>query len=152
MQGDHRNACDFLSEIIDIDSGTRLGHGYSGQDLHRFHRSLIVSDQLRFPFVHGRPHCGSREHGFPFRHGDGTDLRRFSNLPVYLVTCFILRLAYLAVFPGFEKEVPLLFSPGIILFSLLVVFIGIAIAVAAGALSHLVRKAALLQEQSDLTI
>ena len=42
--------------------------------------------------------------------------------------------------------------PGIILFSLLVVFIGIAIAVAAGALSHLVRKAALLQEQSDLTI
>ena len=42
--------------------------------------------------------------------------------------------------------------PGIFLLSLIVVFIGVAISVAAAALSHLVMKAAELQEQSDLTI
>jgi len=42
--------------------------------------------------------------------------------------------------------------PGVVLLSLLVVFALIAIAAAAAALSHLVRKAAALQEQSDLTI
>jgi hypothetical protein len=42
--------------------------------------------------------------------------------------------------------------PGVTLLSLLIVFAGIAIAVAAAALSHLVHKAAALQEQSDLTI
>lgn len=42
--------------------------------------------------------------------------------------------------------------PGIVLASLVVVFIGIAVAVASAALSHLVKKAAALQEQSDLTI
>ena len=42
--------------------------------------------------------------------------------------------------------------PSIVLFSLLVVFLGVAISVASAALSHLVRKAAELQEQSDLTI
>lgn len=42
--------------------------------------------------------------------------------------------------------------PGIALIALLIVFAGIAVAVAAAALSHLVKKAALLQEQSDLTI
>lgn len=42
--------------------------------------------------------------------------------------------------------------PSVVLFSLLVVFAGVAIAVAAAALSHLVMKAAALQEQSDLTI
>lgn len=42
--------------------------------------------------------------------------------------------------------------PGIVLASFLVVFIGIAISVAAAILSHLVIKAAVLQEQSDLTI
>lgn len=42
--------------------------------------------------------------------------------------------------------------PGVTLFSLLVVFAGIAVTVAAAALSHLVQKAAALQEQSDLTI
>ena len=42
--------------------------------------------------------------------------------------------------------------PGVVLLSLLVVFAGAAVAVAAAALSHLVRKAALLQEENDLTI
>lgn len=42
--------------------------------------------------------------------------------------------------------------PGIALFSLLVVFAGVAVAVASAVLSHLVQKAAVLQEQSDLTI
>ena len=42
--------------------------------------------------------------------------------------------------------------PGVTLLSLLVVFAGAAVAVAAAALSHLVRKAALLQEENDLTI
>lgn len=42
--------------------------------------------------------------------------------------------------------------PGIVLASAVVVFIGVAVAVAAAALSHLVKKAADLQEQSDLTI
>ena len=42
--------------------------------------------------------------------------------------------------------------PGVVLLSLLVVFAGAAVAVAAGALSHLARKAALLQEENDLTI
>ena len=42
--------------------------------------------------------------------------------------------------------------PGVVLASLLVVFAGVAIAVAAAALSHLVKKAAVLQEESDLTI
>lgn len=42
--------------------------------------------------------------------------------------------------------------PAIVFASLLIVFIGVAIAVAAVVLSHLISKAALLQEQSDLTI
>lgn len=42
--------------------------------------------------------------------------------------------------------------PGIVLLSLIVLIIGIAISAVSAALSHLVRKAAELQEQSDLTI
>ena len=42
--------------------------------------------------------------------------------------------------------------PGVTLLSLIVVFVGVAISVAAAALSHLVMKAALLQEQEELTI
>ncbi|MBR3016119.1 MAG: DUF2975 domain-containing protein [Clostridia bacterium] len=42
--------------------------------------------------------------------------------------------------------------PGILLISLLICVIGIAVAIAAACLSHLVRKAADLQEQSDLTV
>ena len=42
--------------------------------------------------------------------------------------------------------------PGVFLGLLVIVFLGIAVAVAAACLSHLVQKAAALQEQSDLTI
>lgn len=42
--------------------------------------------------------------------------------------------------------------PAIVLLSLLVLIVGIAISAVSAALSHLVRKAAELQEQSDLTI
>lgn len=42
--------------------------------------------------------------------------------------------------------------PGILLSSLIVVFAGTAVSAASAALSHLVKKAASLQEQSDLTI
>ena len=42
--------------------------------------------------------------------------------------------------------------PAVVLFSMLIVFAGVAVAVAAASLSHLVKKAADLQEQSDLTI
>ena len=42
--------------------------------------------------------------------------------------------------------------PGIVLLALVVVFAGISVTVAAAVLSHLVRKATDLQEESDLTI
>lgn len=42
--------------------------------------------------------------------------------------------------------------PSIVLFSIIIVFCGVAISVASAVLSHLVNKAAELQEQSDLTI
>lgn len=43
-------------------------------------------------------------------------------------------------------------QPGVLLLALIVVLIGAAISIAAAVLSHLVQKAAGLQEQSDLTI
>lgn len=42
--------------------------------------------------------------------------------------------------------------PGIFLIALIAVFIGVAVAVAAAALSHLVRKAAEIQQENELTI
>ncbi len=42
--------------------------------------------------------------------------------------------------------------PGIVLFSLLIVFAGMAMSIASAVLSHLVKKAADLQTESDLTI
>ena len=72
---------------------------------------------------------------------------------------YLKRMAYLALGDTvffFIGNVVLLFAnmshPGVALFSLFVVFAGIAVTVASAALSHLVQKAAILQEQSDLTI
>lgn len=42
--------------------------------------------------------------------------------------------------------------PGIVIASLLIVFIGVAVAVAAVVLSHLIAKAAVLKEEADFTI
>ena len=42
--------------------------------------------------------------------------------------------------------------PSVVLISFIIVFVGIAVAVASAGLTHLVLKAAVLQEQSDLTI
>ena len=42
--------------------------------------------------------------------------------------------------------------PGVTLFSMLAVFAAVAVSVGAAALSHLVRKAAALQDENDLTI
>lgn len=42
--------------------------------------------------------------------------------------------------------------PGVFLISLIVVFIGVAVTVAAASLSHLVRKAAEIQQENELTI
>ena len=42
--------------------------------------------------------------------------------------------------------------PGVVIASFVIVFAGVAVAVISAALSHLVNKAALLQEQSDWTI
>ena len=42
--------------------------------------------------------------------------------------------------------------PGIFLIAMVVVFAGVAITVAAAALSHLIYKAAVMQEESELTI
>ena len=42
--------------------------------------------------------------------------------------------------------------PGVVIASLVIVFVGVAVAVASAALSHLVKKAAVLQEQSDWTV
>lgn len=42
--------------------------------------------------------------------------------------------------------------PGVVIASVAIVFVGVAVAVASAVLSHLVKKAASLQEQSDLTI
>ena len=42
--------------------------------------------------------------------------------------------------------------PSVVLAALLLCFVGVAVTVAASVLSHLVQKAAALQEQSDLTI
>lgn len=67
--------------------------------------------------------------------------------------------AYLAAGDGiffFLGNIVLLFAnmshPAVVMVSLMVVFAGVAVAVASAALSHLVQKAAVLQEQSDLTI
>ena len=81
--------------------------------------------------------------------------RSFSNENARLLKRISLLAAGDAVF-FFVGNVVLLFAnmshPGVVLFSLLIVFAGVAVSVAAAALSHLVLKAAQLQEQSDLTI
>ncbi len=68
-------------------------------------------------------------------------------------------IAWLAAGDGiyfFIGNIALLFAnmshPGVALFSILVLFVGVAVAVASAVLSYLVQKATALQEQSDYTI
>ncbi len=72
------------------------------------------------------------------------------------LTAWISRLAAADAAYFFAGNVALLLlemsHPGVLLLSLLAVFVGAAVSAAAACLSHLVRKAAALQEQSDLTI
>lgn len=72
---------------------------------------------------------------------------------------YLKRISYMAVIDSiyfFVGNVVLYLMnvshPSVFMGSLLVIFAGISVAVAAAALSHLVMKAAALQEQSDLTI
>lgn len=72
----------------------------------------------------------------------------------YLKWISFLAIADAAIF--FGGNIVYLFMnlnhPSIVLFSLLIVFVGVAVAIASAALSHLVLKAEELQEQSDWTI
>lgn len=71
-------------------------------------------------------------------------LKRISHLAIFdAVIFFVGNLVYLLL--GMNH-------PGIFLFSLLIVFIGVTVAIAAAALSHLVLKAAELRKENDLTI
>lgn len=72
---------------------------------------------------------------------------------------YLKRIAALAVLDSsyfFAANLVLLLlgmnHPGILLMSLLIEFAGVAVAVAAAALSHLVQKAAAIQEENELTI
>ncbi len=69
---------------------------------------------------------------------------------------FIARLAAGDTLYFFAGNVVFMFlnmnHPGILLLSLLICFVGVAVTVAAACLSHLVRKAAKLQDESDLTV
>ncbi|MBQ9607887.1 MAG: DUF2975 domain-containing protein [Lachnospiraceae bacterium] len=72
---------------------------------------------------------------------------------------YLKRISYMAVIDSiyfFVGNIVLTFMtishPSVFIGSLFVIFAGISVAVAAAALSHLVMKAAALQEQSDLTI
>ena len=72
---------------------------------------------------------------------------------------YLKRISYMAVIDSiyfFVGNIVLYFMnlshPSVFMGSLFVIFAGVSVAVAAAALSHLVMKAAALQEQSDLTI
>lgn len=72
---------------------------------------------------------------------------------------YLKRISILAALDSgffFAANIVLIFlsmnHPGVLLGSLVIVFIGVCVTVAAAALSHLVHKAAVLQDDSDLTI
>ena len=79
----------------------------------------------------------------------------FTDQNAFLLKSISVLSALDAVF-FFVGNVVLLFlnmsHPGVVIDSFVIVFIGVAVSVASAALSHLVKKAALLQDQSDWTI
>ena len=81
--------------------------------------------------------------------------RSFCEENAKLISLISILAAADAVFFFVGNVVLLMFScnhPGFVLLSLIVTFLGIAISIGMACLSHLVRKAASLQEESDLTI
>ncbi len=109
---------------------------------------------LTFLWASGIPCYTALVFGWKISSNIGRD-RSFSNENAK----YLKWISWLAAGDGiffFVGNVILLFAdmshPGVALLSLLIVFAGVAVAVAAAALSHLIQKAAVLQEQSDLTI
>lgn len=109
---------------------------------------------LIFLWISGIPCYAVLVFGWKIAANIGRD-RSFS----YENAACLKRAAWLAAGDGaffFAGNIALLFAdqshPGVVLCSLLVVFAGAAAAVVFGGLSHLVRKAAALQELNELTI
>ena len=109
---------------------------------------------LGFLWASGVPCYAALVIGWRIAANIGRD-RSFSEANARLLKVVALLAAGDAAF-FFAGNLVLLFAnmshPGVVIASLLVVFAGVAVSVAAAALSHLVLKASLLQEQSDLTI
>ena len=81
--------------------------------------------------------------------------RSFSNENASLLKWISVLAAADAAFFFLGNVVMLLLDmshPSVVLASFIIVFAGIAVAVISAVLSHLVKKAAVLQEESDLTI
>lgn len=116
--------------------------------------SHLYRPWLAFLWATGVPCYAALALGWRIAHNIGAD-RSFT-----MENARLLRwIAWLAAGDAayfFVGNIVLLFlnmsHPGVVLMSLLAVFAGVAVAMAAACLSHLVQKAAALQEQSDLTI
>ena len=78
-------------------------------------------------------------------------LTRIKSVTTACSACIPGRTTTEFLFPAFSWNMNMN-HPGIVLLAMVVVFAGIAVTVAAASLSHLVSRAADLQEQSDLTI
>lgn len=109
---------------------------------------------LLFIWVSGIPCFAVLGYAWKIATNIGND-RSFTNQNASLLkTISILSASDAAFF--FVGNIVLLFlnmsHPGVVIASLVIVFVGVAVAVASAALSHLVKKAAVLQEQSDWTI
>ena len=109
---------------------------------------------LIFLWISGIPCYAALVFGWRIAINIGRD-RSFSNANANALKWIAWLAAGDAVF-FFVGNIVLLFAdlshPGVVLLSLLIVFGGVAVTVVAAALSHLVKKAAVLQEESDLTI
>ena len=109
---------------------------------------------LLFIWVSGIPCFMVLYYGWKIATNIGND-RSFTDQNASLLKTISVLAALDAAF-FFVGNIVLLFlnmsHPGVVIASLVIVFVGVAVAVASAALSHLVKKAAVLQEQSDWTI
>ena len=128
-----------------------LGQSWVGDDPHL---EKMFWPWLIFAWVFSVPCFAALVYGWKIAVNIGRD-RSFSKQNAD----YMKKIAYLAggdtIF-FFVTETVFLFlnlsHPGVFLFSFLVVLIGAAITVAAAVLSHLILKAARLQDENDLTI